>query len=252
MLVTTDLNKKNDSILFEKKALRVQLSFNETFFNRDTGLYRDGENVDHYSLHSNMFPLVFGLILKKNKERVISFIKDKRMACSVYGAQYLLEGLFDNFEEEFALELLTNTSERGWWNMIRNGSTMTTEAWDNKFKSNLDWNHAWGTAPLNLISRKLWGINPIKPGFKEVLIKPLLFSLNNSEISIPTKYGTIKGFYEKNENVIKLNIEIPNDIVAYINLPGLYSEGYLNGVLRANFNKVKLKKGENLISINYE
>ena len=58
------------------------------------------------------------------------------MACSVYGAQYLLEGLYFAGEADYALELMTSTSDRSWWNMIQSGSTMTMEAWDIKYKPN--------------------------------------------------------------------------------------------------------------------
>ena len=36
--------------------------------------------------------------------------------------------------------------------MIRVGSTITLEAWDNKFKPNQDWNHAWGAClPISFL-----------------------------------------------------------------------------------------------------
>jgi len=83
------------------------------------------------------------------------------MACGVYVAQYLLDGLFEAGEASYAIGLMTNTGERGWANMLRVGSTMTSEARDLRFKPNLDWNHAWGSAPVNIIARKLAGIRPL-------------------------------------------------------------------------------------------
>ena len=71
--------------------------------------------------------------------------------------------------------------------MIRMGSTITTEAWDNVFKPNLDWNHAWGAAASNIIARQLMGIQPLTPGFSSISIKPQPGGLDNASI-IPVSY----------------------------------------------------------------
>jgi hypothetical protein len=43
------------------------------------------------------------------------------------------------------------------------GATITLEAWDDRFKPNQDWNHAWSAAPANLIPGRLMGITPAEP-----------------------------------------------------------------------------------------
>ena len=49
---------------------------------------------------------------------------------------------------------------------------MTTEAWDEFYKPNLTWNHAWGSAPANITARKLMGIEPLEPTFSKFKISP--------------------------------------------------------------------------------
>ncbi len=88
-------------------------------------------------------------------------MQSRGMACSVYGAQFLLEALYDYGFGDYALELMTATTQRSWYNMIRSGSTITLEAWDKVYKPNLDLNHAWGAAPGNIMVRKLMGIEPL-------------------------------------------------------------------------------------------
>ena len=106
--------------------------------------------------------------------------------------------------------------------MIRSGATITTEAWDNKFKPNQDWNHAWGAAPANIIPRKLMGIEPLEPGFRKIRIKPQPGSLEFAEIKQPTIQGDI---FVKFENIpgesFRLNVEIPANTTAEIYLPNL-------------------------------
>jgi hypothetical protein len=185
------LGRKDDSAFFLKRSLLVRETINNKLFDRTKGIYIDGESSLHSSLHANMFPLASGLVPEEYLGTVITFIKSRGMACSVYGAQLLLEGLYLNNESDYAFELLTSTSDRSWLNMIRSGSTITMEAWGMKYKPNLDWNHAWGAAPANIIPRGLWGITPLKPGYSEVRIKPQLSNLSSSEIKVPTIKGAI-------------------------------------------------------------
>ncbi len=151
-------------MIFHKRAEQVKQSINEKLFDRERGVYLDGEETEHASLHANMFPLAFGLTPDEYKSSVVDFIKNRGMACSVYGSQFLLEALYEAGEDEYALELMTSKTDRGWWHMIELGSTVTLEAWDLKYKGNLDWNHAWGAAPANIIPRWLMGIRPLEPG----------------------------------------------------------------------------------------
>ncbi|WP_372774231.1 alpha-L-rhamnosidase C-terminal domain-containing protein [Mangrovibacterium sp.] len=204
------LGKTDDVAFFQQKSEKVKTVINQKLFDQTRGVYVDGEGSNHASLHGNMIPLAFNLVPEENQQSVTDFIKSRGMACSVYGAQYLLEGLFHANEPEYALKLITDTTgDRTWWNMIEIGSTMALEAWDTKYKPNLDWNHAWGTAPLNIITRYLWGITPQKPGFESVQIKPQLGHLNSSEIKVPTIKGIITASYKragKNDQVFEITL----------------------------------------------
>jgi hypothetical protein len=72
------------------------------------------------------------------------------------------------------------------------GSTIALEAWDAKFKPNLDWNHAWGAAPANLIPRKLMGLEPLTPGFKTFRVRPQLGTLEHAAVTLPTPAGPVR------------------------------------------------------------
>jgi len=208
------LNKNDDAILYETKAKQVYHSFQKIFRDEKSGLIKDGDSTDHSSLHANMFALEFGLVEKTDKEKVIEFIKSRKMACSVYGAQFLLEALFDNNEDAYAIDLLSSTKQRSWYNMIRTGSTITMEAWDKLYKPNLDLNHAWGTAPANIIVRKLFGIEPLSPGGDTIQIKPQMGNLSLAHLSTTLIKGKISISYKKNTKHELYDIIIPGAVVA--------------------------------------
>ena len=51
-----------------------------------------------------MFPLAFGLVPETEIPSVTKFIKSRGMACSVYGAQYLMEALYNVGEDDYRRE----------------------------------------------------------------------------------------------------------------------------------------------------
>jgi len=203
------LGKPVDSLHFRNQSLKVRKAINEKLFDSKKGVYIDGEFSDHSSLHANMMALAFDIVPDEHKRTVIDFIKSRGMACSVYGAQFLLEGLYKAGESDYAQSLMTATHDRSWYNMIKSGSTMTMEAWDLKYKPNSDWNHAWGAAPANIIPGLMWGIRPAAPGYSKAVIRPQLGDLTYSQISVPTIRGNIVAEFSKSGTSGEYLIIIP-------------------------------------------
>ncbi len=185
------LGKTDEAAFFADRAVKVRDSFGRVFFMPDTGLYADGEGTSHASLHANVAALAFGLVPDGGKSKVVDFLVSKGMACSVYFAQYLLDALFDVGRAADAISLMTSDSDRSWLGMMAQGSTITMEAWSLKAKKNQDWNHAWGTPPLNVISRHVLGVTPLKPGFGEISIRPQIGDLKFVRGKVPTCAGTV-------------------------------------------------------------
>ena len=218
--IAAQLGKDDESKFYSDRAARLKQIFNEKLISKKSKIYVDGIGTDHSSLHANMFPLSFGLAPEKNIAKINEFIQSRGLACSVYGSQFLMEAVYDGTNADYGLSLLTSTAERSWYNMIRAGSTIAMEAWDNKYKPNQDWNHAWGAAPANIIPRKLMGIEPLEPGYGKMMIKPQPASLKTAEIKCPTIRGDVFVAFENNPGKsFKLNVEIPANTKADVYLP---------------------------------
>ena len=190
--IAAALGKAEDASRFAARAERVRTAFDRVFYRPSAGVYADGEGTDHASLHVNAAALAFGLVPAGRKDAVADFLERKGMACSVYFAQYLLEALFEAGRDEAAIRLMTASGDRSWLGMMEQGSTITMEAWSLKAKGNQDWNHAWGTPPLNIISRYVLGVRPLKPGFAEYEVKPRRGSLAFVAGVVPTVRGPIR------------------------------------------------------------
>jgi hypothetical protein len=246
------LGKTQEALDFEYRAAKAKKAVNEQMFNKEKGIYVDGIGTDHSSLHANMMPLAFGLVPEEHYQSVVDFVKSRGMACSVYGAQFLMDGLYNAGEEDYALELLASKAKRSWYNMIRSGSTITLEAWDYEYKVNLDWNHAWGAAPANVIPRGLWGIKPKTPGFGIATIKPQMSKLKSSSIEVPTVRGTIKASFKHNGPRLQTyEIEIPGNMVAEFSLNGVDGKEFIhNGKsVPSAFKIIRLTPGKHTIQL---
>lgn len=246
------LGKTQEALDFELRALKAKKAVNEQMFDEERGVYVDGIGTDHAALHANMLPLAFNMVPQEHIQSVVDHVKSRRMACSVYGSQYLMDGLYNAGAADYALQLLQDTSDRSWYNMIRIGSTMTLEAWDLKYKNNLDWNHAWGAVPANIIPRGLWGIQPKTPGFGVARIKPQMGELKSSQIKVPTIQGTIKGNYlYKNPRLQVFEIEIPANMVAEFEIAQEPGKELMHNGQKVNpgFNSVRLNPGKHEIRL---
>ena len=143
--------------LIEKERLclsdKVKESFIKTFYNKETGLYSDDVGRTHSALHSNILPLLFDIGTEDGalKERLISFIKEKRLtSVGVYMAYFALAALKKHGQLYTCRELIAD--EGCWLNMLREGATTTFEAWGKDQKWNTSLCHPWATAPAIILA----------------------------------------------------------------------------------------------------
>lgn len=263
--IATALGRTDDAATYATCAGRVYEAYNATFWNDARQCYVDGVGTEHASAHGNFFPLAFGLVPPDRQTAVVKFLHSRiavngGMPCSVYGAQYLLEALFNAGDAETALDLLTDNGPRSWLNMINLGSTLTTEAWNFEDKPNMDWNHAWGAAPGNLIPRFVLGLRPLTAGFDHILIQPQLgSSLTYAQGVVPTIRGPVGISASNAPGNFQLRLNLPGNVTATVMLPAsgmtnsiaLVDGNICSGTLSNNWLILtNVGSGEHAISLN--
>jgi hypothetical protein len=218
--MAASLGYSQEATSYAATAERVRTAMLQKLFDHKAGHFVDGEGSRHASLHANMFPLAFGIVPAQNLKSVTTFVRSKGMAASVYGAQFLLTALYRAGAAKAALALLTSETKRSWIAMMRDtGSTITTEAWNDHIKPNEDWNHAWGTSPVNIIARWMMGIQPIEPGFTRFAIRPQPGTLTHAEMRVPTVRGEIGVSFTFKDRRFHLRAHIPHATNAEIYVP---------------------------------
>jgi hypothetical protein len=197
------LGKPDEAAALRAQAAGLAARIEQQLVDPATGLFVDGLGSKHSSAHATFFPMAFGLVPAARRAPALAHLKARIAArqggfpCSVYGAQFLLEALFENGGDQAALNLIENRTDRGWIHMIETvGSTVTLEAWDQKYKPNLDWNHAWGAAPANIFPRYLIGVRPTGPAWSSWVCRPSAAFLarlsDQAAARIPTPRGLIE------------------------------------------------------------
>ncbi len=224
------LGKADEAAQFQADYKHSRAQFQRTFFDTDKQLYIDGIETEHSSLHANLFPLAFDITPDAFRSSIAHWLAKRGMRCSVYAAQYLMEAMFENGAAAEAMALITADNDRSWRHMVESGTTITWEAWDQKYKPNQDWNHAWGAAPANLLPRYILGAEALEPGWKTLRIRPHLAGLTYAKGKVPTPRGSVHIDWNHSES-FNLTLTLPEATKARVELPTLNnsSKVYLNG-----------------------
>jgi alpha-L-rhamnosidase len=219
------------------------------------GRYCDGacsdvaEGANHTSLHASAFPLAFKLVPDERIGSTVKWLRERGMACSVYGAFPLLEAEYGatavdrnttSATPEYldygaaATDLLTNceTGENSsvgfgsWCGMIRQNATCAMEAWNPRQKPNLSFSHPGATAALIAIVEGFFGIRALEPSYASFIVQPQPGSVQSASIRVPTLRGFIEASFaviaagtRPAASLIELNVSIPANTQADLCIP---------------------------------
>lgn len=212
------LGRDDEARACADRAERGTAVFQRTLFDPVRRRFCDGAGTDHVSSHANLFPLAFGLVPAPHRAEVAAWLAARGMRGSVYAAHYLLEALFDEGRDDEALGLMLAPGDRSWRHMVESGATITWEAWDQRYKPNQDWNHAWGAAPAHLLPRFVLGIQAATPGWQRLCVRPHPGSLTRAAGRVPTPRGPVEVGWEKTD-AFRLRLSLPGGISARLELP---------------------------------
>lgn len=212
------MRRTEEAERFELHRARALAAFHERLFDEGKRLFRDGEGTGHCSLHANLFPLAFGLVPEAYANHVASWLAGRGMACSPYAAHYLLEGLFLHGQDRAAIALMNAPGDRSWRHMVDSGATMTWEAWDVRYKANMDWNHPWATAPAHLLPRHVLGVQAERPGWSQARIRPCPGGLLHAEGRVSTPLGPVEIDWTDDHGFC-LRVALPPGMRARIEVP---------------------------------
>ncbi|WP_152362887.1 family 78 glycoside hydrolase catalytic domain [Microlunatus speluncae] len=214
-----------DAGRYDSTADRLAAAIDRHLFDPDAGRYvdgldPDGTRIDHHAIHAQLYPLWAGAVPATRVAGVIADLAGRGMACSVYSAAFLLEGLFEHAAGAVALPLITAPGRRSWRHMLDLGAGATMEAWDVEFKPNLSHSHPWGASPAFLLPQGLFGLRPLQPGYRSFTIRPQPDrGPERAEVRLPVPDGTIVASYQRTDDRLELLVDVPPGRTAQLALP---------------------------------
>ena len=163
----TGCGEKKTARAYRWKQLRD--AYINAFYDSRTGLFCDSTVSAHSALHSNIYPLFFGLCPEGSEGRIADFLVEKGLSCGVMTGYFYLKALAaaGRYEDEY--RMLVNDSEHGWVNMLREGATACWEAWGKDQKWNTSLCHPWASGPIAVLIEDIAGIRPdteVERGFR--------------------------------------------------------------------------------------
>lgn len=199
-----------DPAPYAEKAARLREAFVAAFYDRERGLFVDAAGSTHASLHANALPLAFGLAPDEAVAGVAAFVRGKGLACGVFIAPFVIEGLFRHGFGEAALDLLLSRGEHSWAEMLRHGATTCLEAWGPDQKWNTSFCHPWSSSPVYLTSEYVMGLRPAEPGWGRVRFRPHRPALwTRASLVMPTVRGPLRVDYAEGEGY---TVTAPEDV----------------------------------------
>ena len=207
----------------KQQAARHGEAFRRFLFDAETGLAVDAFGSNHSSLHANALALYFGLVPQDNVARVVQHVREKRLSCGVYMSFFVLRALFDAGQQDFAFELITSKDERSWHTMLAAGATTCMEAWGPDQKWNTSWCHPWSSSPISLVTERIMGLRPGRPGWHQVDFAPQTpRALATAEIAVTTPLGRVTVSHRViDADTVEYVIDTPDGMPVSVRLPAL-------------------------------
>lgn len=206
-----------------KEAMICYL-YNKEFGAFSDGLDSDYQRIEHYTQHATAYALYASIYDEPVMENsMIEYLKkDGTIKMSVFGAYFLLQGLYDHNAGNYATELLLENDPKNqhtWAHMLyKEKATITAEAWSSEIKDNMTYSHPWGASPAAFITRGIFGIKPTEPGFSSFEIKLQPGTIERASIKVPTIKGSIEISYNLGKTST-IKVTIPSNTNSVIMIP---------------------------------
>ena len=247
MALCADLvGDKDGQQKYEKLASALKAKLEPTFWNNQKQAFVhnrvNGRQSDAVTRYANMFS-VFFQYLNADKQQAIKksvLLNDSILKITTpYMRFYELEALCALGEQEAVMKEM----KAYWGGMLKEGATSFWEKYNPEetgtqhlamygrpYGKSLC--HAWGASPIYLLGKYYLGVKPVKEGYKEFAIAPVLGGLKWMEGTVPTPNGDIHVYMNGKTMKVKategkgyLTIKSGRSPKANIGTPEKVSEG---------------------------
>lgn len=169
----------------------------------------DGKQSEEVTRYANMFAVFFDYLTEEQKEEIkhsVLLNDDILKITTPYMRFYELEALCAMGEQAQVMKEMKDY----WGGMLREGATSFWEKYNpsesgtqhlamygRPYGKSLC--HAWGASPIYLLGKYYLGVKPVKEGYEEFAIAPVLGGLEWMEGAVPTPHGEIRVYMDSEQ-----------------------------------------------------
>jgi alpha-L-rhamnosidase len=222
------LEKKDDETLFNEYAKGAKNAYNHLFL--------ENGNIDTDRQAKLVRPLALGLLdgeQKRNVEkRLVRAVENRgyRIGTGFLSTPFLLRMLVRAKRADIAYKMLENTDFPGWLAQVKAGATTVWEDWEGKASHN----HYSPGAVCQWLFDTAAGITV--DGENRFLIAPIpggTFTFMKAKYA--SLYGTVSTQWQKTENGYRIEMNIPPNTTAKIQLPNKEKIFVVTGTYKFEF-----------------
>lgn len=179
---------------------------NTVCYCKEDGLYRTGTITKNYSQHTSVWAVLSGAVEGEEASRLMrTTMKNELPKCS-FSMNYFLwralekAGIYNEYAENIF---------DGWKKMLDLGCT----TWCENPESPRSECHGWSATPIYELSTMILGIQPTEYGMKKITVKPFINigGMTFARGKIPTEYGTVSVNWEKKNDTLHFEVQLPKD-----------------------------------------
>ncbi|MHA4809414.1 glycoside hydrolase family 78 protein [Flavitalea flava] len=225
---------QEDETTFREEGKKLKDKFNEKFLNREKNYYANNTTT------ANVLALAFDLVPPERRPAVFEQVVDKTMneakghiTTGLVGIQQLMRTLTNNGRPDIAYTLATTTTYPSWGYMLTQGATTIWELWNGNTANPAmnSANHVMMIGDLlTWYYENLGGIKAGKPGFSQVVMRPLMADgLKNVFAYHKSPYGVIGSHWQRKGANFRWTVVIPANSRALVYLPANAGEKITEG-----------------------
>lgn len=249
--LTSDLLSKVAKILgytedekkYEDISKKTAEAYEWKFFDKD-GKLKGKEFQTGYVL-----PIAFEMLSEEKRKKAADHLAELvqrdnyRIQTGFPGTPYILFALADNGHEKEAFEMLFNRECPSWLYEVEVGGTTIWERWDGLDKNGncpigddgtggmISYNHYASGAVGAFFFKRICGVEPLLPGYKEFRVKPLINDrLNEASCCIDSAFGRIEASWKKIDGKIEYRVSVPYGTSCHLIAPDGKEEIFSHGV----------------------
>ncbi len=252
-LKTAEVLGLNDDVeMLQSWLSEIKTAFQNQFFNANGSVSRGKSTQTAY-----LMAIGFNLLTPEMEEKAVPYLlaeiakADNHLRTGFLGTPLLAPVLDEIDRPDIMLEMLFKETYPSWFYSINQGATTMWERWNsythkdgfNPGGMNSFNHYAYGAIGQWMYER-IAGLKPVKPGYKEILIAPLLGGpLTSVEASYNSPYGIVSSAWKIENGMFELKTTVPPNTTAKIVIPGITSESLiLDGIDFTDNAQVKLIK----------